>query len=171
MLARNAQTLPGQYFRPFVALRWLEVQVRTLVMKALSQCRLYAFVDTAYLRGRPPEQVAKHLCEGGADLIQVRAKGATDGVLKWKHVLRNALIPVVTVLAIQVPRLVSGAAITETVFSWPGMGRLGVQAALGRDYPLVMAITLFVSVAVVVVNILVDLFYLWADPRIRLEAS
>jgi len=77
MLARNAQTLPGQYFRPFVALRWLEVQVRTLVMKALSQCRLYAFVDTAYLRGRPPEQVAKHLCEGGADLIQVRAKGAT----------------------------------------------------------------------------------------------
>jgi peptide/nickel transport system permease protein len=101
----------------------------------------------------------------------VRAKGATDGVLKWKHVLRNALIPVVTVLAIQVPRLVSGAAITETVFSWPGMGRLGVQAALGRDYPLVMAITLFVSVAVVVVNILVDLFYLWADPRIRLETS
>lgn len=85
------------------------------------------------------------------------------------HVLRASLIPVVTALGIQLPRLVGGAAITETVFAWPGLGRLGVQAALGRDYPLVMAITLFISVAVVLVNLLVDLAYLWADPRIRLE--
>jgi len=56
------------------------------------------------------------------------------------------------------------------VFAWPGLGRLGVQAALGRDYPLVMAITLFISAAVVVVNLLIDLLYLWIDPRIRLEA-
>ena len=65
---------------------------------------------------------------------------------------------------------VGGAAITETVFAWPGLGRLGVQAALGRDYPLVMAITLFISAAVVVVNLLMDVLYLWIDPRIRLEA-
>jgi peptide/nickel transport system permease protein len=98
-----------------------------------------------------------------------RAKGVTGAALRWRHVLRAALIPVVTALGIQLPRLLGGAAITETVFAWPGMGRLGVQAALGRDYPLVMAITLVVSVAVVVVNILVDLFYTWADPRIRLD--
>ena len=99
-----------------------------------------------------------------------RAKGLRERIVAWRHVLRNALIPVVTALGIQLPRLVGGAAITETVFAWPGLGRLGVQAALGRDYPLVMAITLFISAAVVVVNLLVDLLYLWIDPRIRLEA-
>jgi len=98
-----------------------------------------------------------------------RAKGAGAARVRWRHVLRNSLIPLVTVLGIQLPRLIGGAAITETVFAWPGMGRLGVQAALGRDYPLVMAITLFISAAVVTVNLLVDVFYLWCDPRIRLE--
>lgn len=98
-----------------------------------------------------------------------RAKGMRNRMIATHHVLRASLIPVVTALGIQLPRLVGGAAITETVFAWPGLGRLGVQAALGRDYPLVMAITLFISVAVVLVNLLVDLAYLWADPRIRLE--
>lgn len=99
-----------------------------------------------------------------------RAKGLRSRTIAWRHVLRNALLPVVTALGLQLPRLVGGAAITETVFAWPGLGRLGVQAALGRDYPLVMAITLFVSVAVVAVNVLVDLVYQWIDPRIRVEA-
>lgn len=98
-----------------------------------------------------------------------RAKGASVARLRWRHVLRNALLPVVTALGVQLPRLLSGAAITESVFAWPGMGRLGVQAALGRDYPLVMAITLFVSIAVVTVNIVIDLVYLWVDPRIRID--
>ena len=98
-----------------------------------------------------------------------RAKGAAERRVRWRHALRPALLPVLTVVGIQLPRLISGAAITETVFAWPGMGRLGVQAALGRDYPLIMAITLFVSAAVVLVNILVDLAYLWLDPRVRLE--
>lgn len=96
-----------------------------------------------------------------------RAKGSGSVRVAW-HGLRNALIPVLTILGLQLPRLVGGAAITETVFAWPGMGRLGVEAALGRDYPLVMAMTLFVSAAVVAANILVDLCYAWADPRIRL---
>jgi peptide/nickel transport system permease protein len=99
-----------------------------------------------------------------------RAKGLKERTVAWRHVLRNALVPVVTALGIQLPRLVGGAAITETVFAWPGLGRLGVQAALGRDYPLVMAITLFISAAVVVVNLLIDMLYLWIDPRIRLDA-
>ena len=99
-----------------------------------------------------------------------RAKGLRERTVAYRHVLRTALIPVVTAIGIQLPRLVGGAAITETVFAWPGLGRLGVQAALGRDYPLVMAITLFISAAVVVVNLLMDVMYLWIDPRIRLEA-
>jgi len=84
-----------------------------------------------------------------------------------RHILRNALLPVVTVIGLQAPLLVSGAAITETIFSWPGMGRLGVEAALGRDYPVVMAITLTVAAAVILINLLLDLLYPLVDPRIR----
>jgi peptide/nickel transport system permease protein len=98
-----------------------------------------------------------------------RAKGLGERALERRHVLRNALIPVVTVVGLELPRLIGGAAVTETVFTWPGMGRLGVEAALSRDYPLIMAITLFVATAVVGFNLLVDLLYLWIDPRIRLE--
>lgn len=96
-----------------------------------------------------------------------RAKGLDIAAVRHRHALRAALIPIITVVGLQLPRLIGGAAITESVFSWPGMGQLGVQAALNRDYPLVMAITLFVSVGVVLVNIAVDLCYAWADPRVR----
>lgn len=96
-----------------------------------------------------------------------RAKGLLPRTVQWKHVARNALLPVVTALGIQLPRLVGGAAITETVFSWPGMGRLGIEAALARDYPLVMGVTLLVSVGVVAASLAVDLVYGLLDPRIQ----
>lgn len=96
-----------------------------------------------------------------------RAKGLRDGRIRWRHVTRHALVPVLTIAGLQLPRLVGGAAITETVFSWPGMGRLGVEAALARDYPLVMGVTLLVSAGVLVANLLIDLAYLAVDPRIR----
>lgn len=99
----------------------------------------------------------------------VSGKGVSTARLRWRHALRNALIPVVTVLGLQLPRLVGGAAITESVFSWPGMGRLGVEAALSRDYPLVLAITLVIAASVAAATLLVDLIYLWLDPRIRLH--
>lgn len=100
-----------------------------------------------------------------------RAKGVGEGEVRRRHVLRNVLIPVVTVVGLQMPRLLGGAAITETIFSWPGMGRLGVEAALSHDYPLIMAITLAVAAAVVVVNLAVDLAYLWIDPRVRIGGA
>ncbi len=96
-----------------------------------------------------------------------RAKGLRDGRIRWRHVTRHALVPVLTIAGLQLPRLVGGAAITETVFSWPGMGRLGVEAALARDYPLVMGVTLLVSAGVLIANLLIDLAYLAVDPRIR----
>lgn len=99
----------------------------------------------------------------------VRAKGLSPARIRWWHALRNALIPIVTVIGLQLPRLVGGAAVTETVFSWPGMGRLGVEAALSRDYPLVLAITLVISATVALATLLVDVVYLWIDPRIRLN--
>ncbi|HJU73305.1 MAG TPA: ABC transporter permease [Gemmatimonadaceae bacterium] len=100
-----------------------------------------------------------------------QAKGVSKTRLRRRHALRNALIPVVTLIGLQLPRLVGGAAVTETVFSWPGMGRLGVEAALSRDYPLVLAITLVISAAVAVVTLLVDIIYVWLDPRIRLART
>ncbi|GGL89141.1 peptide ABC transporter permease [Deinococcus aerolatus] len=99
-----------------------------------------------------------------------RAKGVGQWALRYRHVLRNAAIPILTAVGLQLPRLIGGAAITETIFGWPGMGRLSVEAALGRDYPLIMGITLFVALAVVTFNLLIDLMYPWLDPRVRAEA-
>lgn len=96
-----------------------------------------------------------------------RSKGLKEGQVGRKHVLRNALIPVVTIIGVQLPRTVGGAAVIETLFSWPGLGQLGVDAALRRDTPLILGVTLLVSVAVVLSNLLVDLLYPLLDPRIR----
>lgn len=106
---------------------------------------------------------------GAPHIPAARAKGLSEAEITRRHLLRNALLPLITVVGLQAPMLIGGAAITETVFSWPGMGRLGVEAALGRDYPVVMATTLAVATAVVGVNIVLDLLYRWIDPRVRIE--
>jgi peptide/nickel transport system permease protein len=102
-----------------------------------------------------------------ADYVPVaRAKGLSEFVVQHRHVLRNALIPVVTILGLRLPVLVGGAAIVETLFGWPGMGRLAVDAALKRDTPVVLGCVLLVSVAVTLSNLLVDLLYPYIDPRV-----
>jgi peptide/nickel transport system permease protein len=98
-----------------------------------------------------------------------RAKGVAPRVVLSRHVFRNALIPVITVLALLTPRLVTGAVITETVFAWPGMGRLAVEAAFQRDYPVIMGVTLVVSALVVLANFGADLLYGAVDPRVKME--
>ena len=96
-----------------------------------------------------------------------RARGLSDARILWRHALRHVLTSVVNVIGLQLPRLVGGAAITETVFAWPGMGRLGVEAALGRDYPLVMAVTLLVSAGVLMASLIADVAQMAIDPRVR----
>lgn len=96
-----------------------------------------------------------------------RAKGIRERAVINAHALRNAMLPVVTVIGLLLPRLIGGTAITESVFAWPGIGRLAVDAALQRDYPIVMAVTLAVSVGVVVSTLVTDLVYALLDPRIR----
>jgi peptide/nickel transport system permease protein len=96
------------------------------------------------------------------------AKGLARLNVVYGHALRNALVPVVSIIGTLVPRLVGGAVVTEAVFGWPGMGRLAVEAANGRDYPLIVAITVVIAAVVVVSSLVVDLAYTWLDPRIRL---
>ena len=96
-----------------------------------------------------------------------RSKGLDERKVIYRHALRNALIPVVTLLAVRLPWLVGGAVITETVFAWPGMGRLLVDAVTQRDYPVVQGIVLILSTLVVLSNLGADLLYAYIDPRIR----
>lgn len=102
------------------------------------------------------------------DYLRVaRSKGLSEFVVLRRHALKNALIPVVTVIGLLLPATVSGAPVTESVFAWPGMGRLAVDAAFQRDYPVIMGVTLFVSAMVVLTNLVVDITYAYLDPRIR----
>jgi peptide/nickel transport system permease protein len=88
----------------------------------------------------------------------------------WKHALKNAAIPIVTIVGIELGTLLGGSVITETIFAWPGLGRLTVQALLNRDFPVVMAAVSFTSIIYTLMNLLVDLAYGWLDPRVRVRA-
>jgi peptide/nickel transport system permease protein len=103
-----------------------------------------------------------------ADYIRTaRAKGLASSRVIFKHALRNALIPIVTLLGLTIPTLLAGAAITEAVFSWPGLGYLGVSSVQERDYPVVLAFTMIGGAMVIVGNLLADVLYAVVDPRIK----
>lgn len=96
-----------------------------------------------------------------------RAKGLNEAVVVFKHALRNALMPIVTIAGLQFGNLISGAVLVETVFSWPGLGTLALDAILGRDYPTLLGVLTFSSLFVIAANLLTDLSYRWIDPRLR----
>jgi peptide/nickel transport system permease protein len=98
-----------------------------------------------------------------------RAKGLPQRLVIFKHGLRNALIPLVTMLALDLPYVVTGAVIVETIFSWPGMGRLYYQSAMDRDYPMLMAILILSGALMIFSNLIADLIYGYLDPRIRYD--
>jgi peptide/nickel transport system permease protein len=99
----------------------------------------------------------------------VQAKGMPRRITIWKHALKNAAIPVFTLFAVNFAQLISGAVITESIFAWPGIGRLLVESVFARDYTVVQTVVFFASAMIVVINLLVDLSYAWLDPRIRLS--
>ena len=104
----------------------------------------------------------------GQDYIRTaRAKGVSEPPVVWKHALKNASIPIVTIVGIEMGTLLGGSVITETIFAWPGVGRLSVQAIFNRDYPVVQAAVFLLASTFVVVNFLVDVVYTYLDPRIR----
>jgi peptide/nickel transport system permease protein len=104
----------------------------------------------------------------GADYIRTaRAKGLSERRVFYKHALRNAVLPVVTILGLQFGNVLAGAIVVETVFNWPGLGRLAYESVLRRDYPTILGVLLFSSVVVIVMNQLTDLCYRLIDPRIK----
>jgi len=100
-------------------------------------------------------------------ITTARAKGLSERAVVYKHALRNALIPVVTIIGLRIPWLFGGAVITETIFAWPGMGRLIVNSVLNRDFPVVQGVVLIMAFIVMFANLAVDILYAFLDPRIR----
>ncbi len=103
----------------------------------------------------------------GADYVtSARAKGVRESVITIKHALRNAILPIVTVISVNFGFVLTGAMLTETVFTWPGLGRMMLDSLMRRDYPVLMGLLIVMSVGVVILNLLTDLLYAYLDPRI-----
>jgi peptide/nickel transport system permease protein len=170
-LALLGMSVPAFWLGPLlilvfsVGLGWTPVSGRegfaTLILPAVTLGTGMAAVLARMLRGSLLETLAE-------DYIRTaRAKGLGAGAVVWRHALRNAALPVVTVFGMQAGALLAGAVITETVFAWPGIGSLLVEAIQRRDFPVVQGCVLLIAVSYVAVNALTDVVYAWLDPRVR----
>ncbi len=152
-----------------VRLRWLPVYGSG----SLAHFVLPAVSLSTIIMGRLARLVRSSMLEVlGQDYVRTaRAKGLGESRVLVVHALKNASIPIVTLLGLQFAQLLGGAVVTETIFAWPGIGRLVVEAIFNRDFPVVQGVVLVVSLIFVAVNVLVDLCYAVLDPRIRTEAA
>jgi peptide/nickel transport system permease protein len=152
-----------------VYLRWFPVFGRG----SLAHLVLPAVSLSTVILGRLARLVRGSMLEVlGQDYVRTaRAKGVGEVRVLAGHALKNAAIPIVTLLGLQFAQLLGGAVVTETIFAWPGIGRLVVEAIFNRDFPVVQGVVLVVSLIFVAVNLLVDLTYAALDPRIRTEAA
>lgn len=141
--------------------RGLGDQLRHLIMPAFTLAIVEIAGWTAYIRGQMLEVIRQ-------DYIRTAtAKGLRERVVIFRHALRNALLPLVTLFGLAIPEFFSGALIIETIFSWPGIGRLTFDAAVARDYTMIMGTVLFSSVLVILGNLLADVSYGLLDPRVK----
>jgi len=152
-----------------VQLRWLP----TGGYGTLAQLIMPSVVLAAFFSARVARLTRSAMLEvlGEEYIKTARAKGLGEGRVISKHTLRNAAIPIVTLAGLEAGQLLGGAVVTETIFAWPGLGRLTVQALLNRDFPVVMAAVSFTSVVYTLMNLGVDLAYGWLDPRVRVQRS
>ena len=134
-----------------------------LILPAVTMGGALAAITTRIVRSSMLEEIHQ-------DYIRTaRAKGLPERVVLFRHALRNGLLPVITILGLQTGALLAGAIITETVFAWPGLGRLTVQAIGARDYPLLQGCILTISLSYIFINLLTDAIYSFVDPRIRYD--
>jgi len=161
LLAVNLRLLPPSgYVEPWID---LSRNLRLMVMPSIVLGSALAALVMRILRSSLIEVL-------GTDYVRTaHAKGLNDRTVVLKHAMKNAMIPVVTIMGLQLSGLLGGAIITETIFSIPGLGRLAVESILTRDYPMVQGVVLFAALAVVITNLAVDMIYASLDPRIRLE--
>ncbi|PIK73550.1 nickel ABC transporter permease subunit NikB, partial [Methylobacterium frigidaeris] len=149
-----------------VGLGWLPPlgrgTVLHLVMPALAICLMSLSVNARLLRASMLEAA------GSRHVLYARLRGLPEGAVMRRHVVRNALVPVVTATGMHVGELLGGALVVETIFAWPGVGRYAVSAIYDRDYPVIQCFTLVMTVVFVLCNLAVDIAYAWLDPRIRL---
>lgn len=150
-----------------VILGWLPVSGRGgighLILPAATLGAALAAILTRMVRAAVIEELS-------SDYVRTaRAKGLPESAVLFRHAFRNALIPILTILGLQFGTLLAGAIVTETIFSWPGIGRLAVQAIEARDFPLLQGCILLIAVSYVAVNFLTDFLYALLDPRVRLE--
>ena len=137
--------------------------IGSYVLPAATLGAALAAILTRMVRGAMLEELS-------ADYIRTaRAKGLSTAAVLFRHGLRNALIPIITILGLQFGTLLAGTIVTETIFSWPGIGRLTVQAISARDYPLLQGCILVISLSYVLVNLLTDAIYSIVDPRVRMS--
>lgn len=146
---------------------WLPVSGRGgpahLVLPAVTLGASLAAILTRMVRTSVIEELS-------SDYVRTaRAKGLSPAAVLFRHAFRNALIPILTILGLQFGTLLAGTIVTETIFSWPGIGRLAVQAINARDYPLLQGCILLIAVSYVLVNLLTDFVYALVDPRVRFE--
>ncbi len=138
----------------FSQLNGMVLPVATLTLVTLA-------LFTRYMRSSMLEQSIQ-------DYVRTaRAKGVSNRAVLFKHVLRNALLPMVTLIGLSIPGILSGSLVTETVFNYPGMGLLFYQAAEGDDFPVLLGVTIVVAIATVLGNLIADILYAVVDPRIR----
>jgi peptide/nickel transport system permease protein len=150
-----------------IALGWLPVSGRGtpahLVLPAATLGAALAAILTRMVRTAMIEELS-------SDYVRTaRAKGLSEAAVLYRHAFRNALIPIITILGLQFGTLLAGTIVTESIFSWPGVGRLAVQAIQARDYPLLQGCILVIAFSYVVVNLLTDVLYAAVDPRVRLQ--
>ncbi len=150
-----------------IQLGWLPVSGRqgpaSLVLPAVTLGAALAAILTRMVRSSMIEELS-------SDYVRTaRAKGLPESAVLFRHAFRNALIPIVTILGLQLGTLLAGTIVTESIFSWPGIGRLTVQAIAARDYPLLQGCILVIAFSYVLVNLLTDFIYALVDPRVRLQ--
>jgi peptide/nickel transport system permease protein len=172
-LALVGISVPGFWLGPLLALifavelGWLPVSGRGswahLVLPAITLGAALAAILARMTRASVLEELREQY------VVAARARGASRARAVIVHALRNSLIPVVTILGLQLGAVLTGSIITETIFSWPGVGRLLIQSINFRDYPMVQGCILLIAVTYVSMNLLTDLMYGWLDPRIRIE--
>ena len=147
----------------YTGLAYVVDVLRHLFLPAMTICLLRMAVTTRLTRTSMIEALSQDY------ILTAKAKGVSERRILFKHALRNALRPVITVTGISLGTIIAGATMTEIVFSWPGIGRLVYEAVLDRDYPILMGMYIFIALSIVVANFLTDIVYAIYDPRVRYE--